>query len=160
MALTIAIDELVAFLIEAKLHTYASLEDEGRVPAILPGSHQLEFRQGDLTYRDIYYGAAFFAGQEVVYEQEEPRWTMVYSGGLLPGLGDLVTEQEVYAFLGAALRRASPQRPFRGPSAWQDCAWLYKDESQGDVLRFWGKESISFQGRLVYELRYQGGMLH
>ncbi|WP_232223941.1 hypothetical protein [Anoxybacteroides tepidamans] len=30
------------------------------------GSKQLEYREGDYVYRDIYFGFAFFVGQETV----------------------------------------------------------------------------------------------
>lgn len=168
----ISLDALVAFLVEAKLHTYAAQDEQASVPSLLPGGRQLEYRRplaiGGLLYRDIYFGGDFFVGQETVYhlqgEQqaslERPIWAMNYAGGALPAAGEAdVALQEIYAFLGSALRRVGAQRPYRGPRQWQDCAWIYQDESQGDPQRFWGREQITFQGALVYELRYAGGII-
>ena len=157
---TFSIEQLAAFLVEAKLHTYAAQDNEASVSALLPGSKQLEFRQGDFVYRDVYFGGHFFAGQETIYWQEQPIWSMVYAGGLLvEAKGDVIDAGMVYAFLRAAMRQVRAERPFRGPSRWQDCAWLYEDQGSGDLKRFNGKERILFQGDVVYALDYSGGLL-
>jgi hypothetical protein len=51
-------------LLEAKRTTYAGRGDEATVMPLLPGSKQLEYRDGDYLYRDIYFGMAYFVGQE------------------------------------------------------------------------------------------------
>jgi hypothetical protein len=155
-------EDFVTFLLEARLNTYASAEPATGVPALLPGAQQFEYAQGEWLYRDSYFGSHFFAGQETIYRRAQPAWSMVYAGGVLPALNPQaldITEAAVYAFLGAALRRITPQRPFRGPRQWQDCAWIYENEVQGALERFSGREMISFQGQQVYELHYSGGML-
>jgi hypothetical protein len=57
----------IARLVEAKRRTYAGLDDDATVSTpIIAGSKQLEYSAGELSYRDIYFGMAFFVGQEVV----------------------------------------------------------------------------------------------
>ncbi len=150
-------DPFVAFLIAAKLNTYAAQGDEASVAPLLPGAKQLEYRQGDLLYRDIYFGGDFFVGQETVYERDRPLWSMGYGGGLLPGVA--TAPAQAYDFLQAALRQIQAERPFRGPRFFQEGDFVYLDESEGDVPRFQGKESILYQGQPIYSLRYCGGMI-
>jgi hypothetical protein len=153
-------EKLAAFLIEAKLHTYASQSDEASVKPLLDGARQLEYRQGEFFYRDCYFGGRYFAGQETVYWQGQPIWSMVYAGGLLDGIDEEVLDPSmIYAFLQAALRKVQPGRPMRGPERWQDCAWMYEDRGEGDMSRFYGREKIFFQGDAVYALDYCGGAL-
>jgi hypothetical protein len=57
------------------------------------------------------------------------------------------------------MRLVSEERPFRGPSHHQNGDYEYTDKSYGAVERFWGHETILYQGRPIYKLRYQGGLL-
>ena len=75
--------ELAAFLLQAKLHTYAAQGDEASVAPLLPGSRQLEYRDGFWFYRDIYFGGERFVGQETVYYDSTPVWAMSYAGGII-----------------------------------------------------------------------------
>ncbi|MBN1285823.1 MAG: hypothetical protein JXB47_10530 [Anaerolineae bacterium] len=154
--LPVSRETLIAFLLDAKRATYASPDSRAKVAPVLPGSQQLEYREGALFYRDIYFGFDFFAGQETVYHDDAPFWSMGYAGGLLDPTIDAVP---VYAFLGEALRQVRPERPYRGPEELRKGAYLYTDESHGEVERFWGIETIRYEGRAVYELRYAGGHL-
>jgi len=61
----------VGFLLQAKRATYAGRDDEATVAPFVPGSKQLEHRDGDDLYRDIYLGMAYFVGQEVVSYREQ-----------------------------------------------------------------------------------------
>jgi len=76
--------ELAAFLHAAKFATYATQGDQASVTPLLPGSKQLEFRNGDFFYRDIYAGLFYFVGQEIAYFRDTPVWSMSYAGGMLP----------------------------------------------------------------------------
>jgi hypothetical protein len=146
-------EEFVAFLVRAKRATYASDGGEMIVEAILPGSHQLDYREGPFVYRDIYYGQVHFAGQETVFYNDAPIWSMVYAGGML--------DESVLlgGVLKAALRQVSAERPYRGPDIYRAGHYVYSDASHGSVDRFWGEETITLENRTIYELRYQGGFL-
>ena len=127
---TVAAVELAAFLVEAKRGTYAAGGEAGSVPSPFAGARQFEYRRGGWLYRDLYYGSARFAGQEVVYLAGTPVWSMVYAGGL-PAAVD-VSPDEVYGFLRLTLQRVTPERPFRGPEQWEWQGWRYASSISGD----------------------------
>ena len=154
----------VSFLITAKQHTYAAQGGAGAaVTPFLPGSHQLEYHTGQLLYRDVYFGSEYFAGQETVYYDTSPVWSMVYAGGGLKNvprsIRDAVKMPQMYAFLQAALRHAPAEHPYRGPALWQAADFTYSNEIHGDLERFWGMEAISYQDVAIYQLHYSGGIL-
>lgn len=150
----------VAFLIAAKQHTYAAQGGAGAaVTPLLPGSRQLEYRDGRLLYRDVYFGGDYFAGQETVYYDISPVWSMVYAGGALKNIHSAVETSHVYAFLQVALHQAPAEHPYRGPAVWEQGDLVYSSEIHGDLERFWGMEAISHQGVAVYQLHYSGGVL-
>jgi hypothetical protein len=154
----------VSFLITAKQHTYAAQGGAGAsVTPFLPGSHQLEYSAGQLLYRDVYFGSEYFAGQETIYYDASPVWSMVYAGGGLKNvprsIRDVVKVPQMYAFLQAALRHAPAEHPYRGPALWQAADFTYSNEIHGDLERFWGIEAISYQDVAVYQLHYSGGVL-
>jgi hypothetical protein len=148
---------LAAFLVTAKRQTYAAGSADADVEPLLPGSRQLEYREGDLLYRDIYFGNAYFVGQETVYEGPTAVWAMAYAGGVMPD--SPLTTGDLYRFLRAALQRVQEDRPYRGPRQCSDAPLTYSDDSQGDMGCFRGTETITFGGQAVYHLQYSGGLL-
>jgi hypothetical protein len=151
-------EQFVAFLLNAKRHTYAAQGDEATVTPLLNGSKQLEYSEGHWFYRDIYFGMAYFVGQETIYSACMPLWAMSYAGGLTSNAApeDL---HRMYSCLRAALRHVQPERPFRGPLRYVEGEMAYHDESEGDISRFAGQEIITESGVLVYDLHYSGGWL-
>ena len=151
-------EEFVAFLVKAKQFTYASggSASDTSVDPLLPGSHQLEFYDPPFLYRDIYFGEGFFAGQEIVYLEVAPFWSMCYAGGMIEEGDDI---EEVPGFLRAALKRVEPSAPYRGPSLFKAQGLQYSNFYSGEVGRFRGREEICRQENLVYELEYFGGYL-
>jgi hypothetical protein len=151
---------LAAFLVAAKRRTYAGLDDDATVAApILPGSKQLEYREPDLSYRDIYFGMSFFVGQETVTANERVIWSMSYSGGVSPDITDRGRYRAIYAFLRQALLGVGEARPFRGPAQFEQGDFRYTNSSEGDISEFHGTEHIDHGATRVYELRYSGGVL-
>ena len=59
--------DFARFLVRAKIATYASGTDELAVTPVLPHSHQLEYIEENLHYRDIYYGGLHFIGLETIF---------------------------------------------------------------------------------------------
>lgn len=150
--------QLTPFLVEAKRRTYAAQGDEASVsPPLVPGSRQLEYRDLEWLYRDVYFGTAAFAGQETVSHDDVPVWAMVYSGGLLPDAAR--PPREIYAFLRRALLLVPASRPYRGPTTFQEEDLVYGNQWEGGPERFRGVERIALAGRRVYELVYAGGLL-
>src|SRR5262245_8543310 len=159
MALSISLTAFMTFLVNAKRQTYAAQGDDATVTPLVPGSRQLEYQEGALLYRDIYFGIAYFVGQETVYEGPTPVWAMGYAGGVLSSSVASSDVGQVYEFLRAALRYVTPERPYRGPRQWCEGSYIYTDEGQGDVQCFWGVETITCADHMVYQLRYSGGLL-
>lgn len=146
------------FLVNAKIVTYASGSDEHIVTPALPDSHQLEFSDGNLLYRDIYYGGLHFIGLETVFQSEQPIWGMSYYGGVLPGSND----QHIAGMpsvLKAALREVPLGFPFRGPQSFKQNGYHYENEFQGEIFSFRGKEIIHIQDQKIYRLNYTGGII-
>jgi hypothetical protein len=151
---------LSEFLVDAKRKTYAGLDDDATVAApLLPGSKQLEYRDRDLSYRDIYFGMRFFVGQETVQAGADVIWSMSYAGGVAASVVDRNVFLAVYAFLRQALLAIRDDRPFRGPPQFENESFRYLNTSSGDLAEFHGEEQISRAGVKVYGLRYQGGIV-
>jgi hypothetical protein len=151
---------LAAFLVTAKRRTYAGLDDDATAASpLLPGSKQLEYREADLHYRDIYFGMAFFVGQETVTANDRVIWSMSYSGGVSPDITDRGRYLAIYAFLRQALLGVGEARPFRGPSQFEQGDFRYMNSSEGDMSEFRGTEHIDHGATRVYALRYGGGIL-
>ncbi|MWC29679.1 DUF5680 domain-containing protein [Paenibacillus sp. MMS18-CY102] len=150
---------LINFLVEAKRKTYAAQGDEASVAPLLTGSKQLEYRSGDYFYRDIYFGSAFFIGQETVAFQNEPVWSMAYSGGVsIPNASwDIIAP--IYGFLRQALKLVDTNSIYRGPTYYEEGPYIFKNEQEGTLDSFHGKEIILLGGQQVYELRYNGGIV-
>jgi hypothetical protein len=161
MKIPIGHDELIAFLIDAKRRTYAAGggESEAVVTPLLAGSHQLEYREGSLLYRDIYFGEAYFVGQETVYAALSPIWAMCYAGGFTTSVSDPSETDEIGGVLQAALREVPPERPYRGPSTFRRGIYSYVNDVEGNVYRFSGMETIARGDEVAYRLRYSGGVL-
>src|SRR5690242_10179523 len=152
-------NEFVDFLLEAKRATYAGQDDEATVTPLVPGSKQLEYREGDYLYRDMYLGMAYFIGQEVVSHREQAVWSMSDAGGVTPLSRGSSDRRAIYAFLRLALRHGSKDEPYRGPATFTRDVLTYTSSSSGSLDTFWGIEEISREGEQVYECRYAGGLL-
>ena len=159
MALPISHETFVTFLATAKRETYAAQGDDATAAPLLPGSRQLEYRDRALLYRDIYFGGAYFVGQETVYLDSLAVWAMAYAGGLIAPIVSPLEIQQVYGFLRGALRQVTPERPYRGPRMLRAGAYIYTDESQGNFELFSGVETITHDNNRVYQLHYAGGRL-
>ena len=150
--------ELVQFLLEAKLQTYANAEREPVAP-LIPGAKQLEYQRGDWAYRDIYFGNGFFAGQEMVLKGGKPVWSMVYSGGMTHPRALPERVEETYAFLIKALGQANEDTIFRGPEFLREGELVYLNEWFGELESFSGMENIQKDGETIYGLHYSGGCI-
>ncbi|MCK1359399.1 DUF5680 domain-containing protein [Bradyrhizobium sp. 199] len=153
--------DLAAFLVEAKLRTYAGRDDDATMTSpLLAGSKQLEHRAPPYIYRDIYFGMGFFVGQETVSRDERVIWSMSYSGGVRAEIRDRQTFLAIYQFLRQALLGVRVEQPYRGPPLFAQADMIYRNEVEGALDRFHGVETIArLDGAKLYELRYGGGLL-
>lgn len=141
---------VIEFLIRAKRATYAGKGAES--PASRPGSHDLAYREGGLLYYDTYLGGERFAGEEALWINGVPRWSMNYVGRVTgaPFSGD---------FLKEALLRAPEDMPFRGPAAYQSGDYTYRCVVEGEFDWFRGRETITYRDGEIYECRFHGGRI-
>ncbi len=147
--------ELEAFIVRAKAVTYAG-DGEPVAPA-RRRSHDLEFADGEFLYHDTYFGGADFAGEEVVYWRGAPVWAMNYFGRITDDAA--ITAEQAGRVLKASLTALYREGRFLGGFEHAHEGYVYRDVSDGPAAWFRGRETISREGREVYELLYNGGLI-
>lgn len=143
-------EKIIRFLIDAKKATYAGKGAETSSSRI--GSHDLVYRDGEMTYYDTYLGGERFAGEEALWIADKPYWAMNY-------VGRVTGENFSGDFLKAALLRVPFEMPYRGPVAYSDGDYSYECTVQGGFDWFQGKETIYFKGNEIYECFFHGGKI-
>lgn len=145
-----AADRDIAFLLRAKRACYAGHGAETTASRL--ASHDLEYREGSLFYYDTYLGGEKFAGEEAIWRDGVPFWSMNYVGRVLDGRfsGD---------FLKDALALVPEDMPFRGPRVFQKGEYAYHCMVQGSFAWFEGREEICAGADRVYECLFHGGTL-
>ena len=147
----INLDSLKEFLCEARKNTYASNSTPIDNPKLL-ASTQLEFQKADYFYRDVYFsGSKRFIGQEIIYKDSKPVWGMNYIGGAIGKLEE--------GFLKESLFRLSEKCRMGGICEYEKREYKYEDQGQGSPEDFFGREEISVEGKNIYKLNYQGGLI-
>lgn len=144
------IDAVIYILLKAKRATYAGKGPEAK--ASRPSSHDFSYCEEDFEYIDTYVGGEKFAGDETVWYQGTPIWSMNYMGRLLGGefSGD---------FLKEALLLGTEELPYRGPKLYRNGDYIYTSNVNGDFDWFQGYEEIFCQSIKVYECYFHGGVL-
>ena len=120
MILPVSHEMFAEFLVKAKCQTYAAQGDDATLTPLVPGSRQLEYRDGPLLYRDIYFGGAYFVGQETVYYNSSALWAMGYAGGVTSAVSRPSDMRRVYDFTACL-----PSKPSQccGSAAFVPYAW-------------------------------------
>ncbi len=143
-------ENITNFLIKAKQATYA-----GKGPESLssrPDSHDLSYSEGELFYLDTYLGSKNFAGEEAVWDNEKPIWSMNYCGRVInSGFNS--------DFLKEALTIIPVDKPFRGPEIYTKDNLTYKCSVNGEIEWFNGYEEIYNKNEKVYECYFHGGKI-
>ena len=141
---------LTEFLLRAKRAAYAGKGPEAAPSR--PASHDLPYTEGSLSYLDSYLGSSRFAGEEAVWRDGTPIWSMNYVGRVT---GDNFSGD----FLKEALLHVPADRPYRGPAEYIQSDYTYRCKVSGDFAWFHGSETISYQGRCIYECLFHGGSI-
>ncbi len=110
------------------------------------------YKENDMMYYDTYLGSEKFAGEEALWIKGEPYWSMNYAGRVT---GDDFSGD----FLKQALLRVKADMPFRGPEKYSEGEYTYNCEARGDFEWFQGYETISFNGKMIYECFFHGGII-
>ncbi|MHB1684696.1 MAG: DUF5680 domain-containing protein [Bacilli bacterium] len=149
------LNQLESFVVMAKSHTYV-----GGAKKLLPyrlGSTDIQFSDSDWVYHDSYVGESNFSGQEVVYFQYNPVWSMNYFGYILNP--HQITSEQAGQVIIASLSKMYSEGRFLGSFEHTEGQFKYIDRNEGSVVRFQGRESIKSNNESVYELLYHGGVL-
>ncbi len=141
---------IIPFLIRAKKATYAGHGNESE--ATRPASHDLMYGEGKYLYYDTYLGGDRFSGEEAVWIEGRPVWSMNYIGRVIGSgfSGD---------FLKEALSRIPKERPFRGPAEYSEGEYSYRCTVTGVFEWFQGYEEIFRSGEKIYECYFHGGLV-
>jgi len=147
----INLESLKEFLCNARRNTYAADATSVDNPRLF-ASTQLEFQKGNYFYRDVYFsGGKKFIGQEIVYQDSEPIWGMNYFGSQI---GKLETN-----FLKESLFKLAEKCRFGEACEYKKRELKYQDQGQGNLEEFSGEEEIFLEGKSIYKLNYQGGLI-
>lgn len=147
---------LTDFIVEAKANAYVG-GGMARAPS-RPGSRDIGYERDRWRYLDSYFGGTDFAGQETVWQEEEPRWAMNYFGRIIRP--DLIDGEKAGLVIKAALRAMyQEKRHFLGGMEFRHAHGYYIDSSRGDTGHFSGHEVIFVDGEEAYELDYRGGLI-
>ena len=142
--------EIVEFLIKAKRLTYAGKGAE--TTSSREKSHDLIYKDGDYMYYDTYLGTGKFAGEEALWIQGNPYWSMNY-------IGRVTGENFSGDFLKESLLLVPEDKPFRGPENHFNGDYSYHCEIDGDHEWFQGRETITYKGSEIYECVFHGGLV-
>lgn len=157
-------EKLLQFLLKARIKTYAG--GGGKVKPVFKDSDQLEYKEDDWSYRDVYYtGNGIFMGLEVVYYQDKAVWSMSYYGNFKK-----MKEEELDSILRQALLDN-----WEKARTWQKVEWekgdykyicepdkaedLEQEEFTGSIEEMAGMEKIFKHGKDVYTFVYAGGLI-
>ena len=144
---------LKQFIVKAKINGYAN-KGEAKEAILVDGCKELTFEEGQFKYRDRYFGWNPFIGEEIVWQDNTVIWAMNYYGIVF---NEVKPTNQVYIFLQKALKHVKDDRPFRGPSSFEEADLEYQDENKGTVEQFTGVEKILYRGQEIYRLDYHGG---
>ncbi|TLG77247.1 DUF5680 domain-containing protein [Culicoidibacter larvae] len=142
--------EVIAFLLRAKKATYAG--HGGEATSSRPASHDLQYAEGELVYIDSYLGSSRFAGEEALWRERRPFWSMNYVGRVL-------SDDFSSAFLKEALAQVPSDQPYRGPLIYRNGVHTYHCTIQGDFEWFQGHEEIYCNNIKTYECYFHGGLI-
>jgi len=143
-------EDTINFLCRAKKATYAGKGAE--VPSSRPNSHDLEYIEGNFKYFDTYLGGEKFAGEEALWIDNTPVWSMNY-------IGRIVGEGFSGDFLREVLLLVPKERPYRGPMVYQNGEYKYHCIVNGEFDWFHGYEEIFYNDKKVYECVFHGGCI-
>ncbi len=140
-----SLEQLNAFIVRAKAATYVG--GGAKSLSYRPGSHDLQYHEDAFSYLDGYFGGTDFLGQEVVYFEGKPVWSMNYYGRVLEP--SLISAAETGQIIQESLSKMYQEGRFLGGFEHSRGDSTYVDTSQGDVAFFTGKEWITRDPRVL-----------
>lgn len=147
--------QLNDFIVRAKAATYVG--DGERIEPSRLESRDLAYKEGLFAYLDSYFGTLDFIGEEVVYYENQPVWGMNYFGRIIKP--EKISGAEVGKILKTSLSKMYEEGRFLGGFEYTVDDFIYMDTNKGELDAFSGRERITKDGEVVYELVYHGGMI-
>ncbi|MEM7334734.1 MAG: DUF5680 domain-containing protein [Chloroflexota bacterium] len=145
-------EALIEFLVEARRITYAIPHGT----AVGDGTQQMIYDRDDWGYRDRYAGYNPYGGHELVWHKGRVVWMKNYMAEVLSNIRPMA---EIYAFQREVLGQPDPTHLMRGPAHYENGAYRYKNNVQGDLAFFTGQEFINYKGKTVYQMTFHGGTI-
>lgn len=144
--------EMIDFLQRAKKATFASKTAE----PVKTKDRGLEYtyEERPFLYRDKYFGYFTDTGQEIVWYNGIPTWSMSYRGGML---SHEELSSKCFSFLKRCLQKFPEDFPVRGPKDYEEGDFRYENKWNGDINSFFGEEKIFWKDEQIYFRNYLGG---
>lgn len=141
------------FILKAKKNYF--LEDASKTTDTDKHTIDFKYSEGIYEYRVHFDGLESFTGQEAVFENNVPVWSMNHVGEIL----DLSLYNA--EFLKEALSHHSFEEAYRGkgPETYKKGDYEYISTYSGYLDLFRGKEEIKYKDKLVYRCYYHGCLL-
>lgn len=143
-------EQVIDFLCRAKKLTYAGKGAESA--SSRPNSHDLQYSENEFKYIDTYLGGEKFAGEEALWINDIPFWSMNY-------MGRVINKGFSGDFLKEALLLVPKEHPYRGPFVYQNGDYKYHCIVNGEFEWFNGYEEIFCNDIKVYECLFHGGCI-
>lgn len=122
------------------------------------GFKELNFTEGDYSYKDTYTGFFRSRGIEIITYKNNPVWVASYGGGMMRDDADFA--MKTFDFLKKAfLTDEAGFQTFRGPHHFRQDKWRYKYDQKGDIEELSGHEEIYFDNKLAFFHRIIGGLV-
>lgn len=138
------------FLIKARQSTYAS----GMKPEVINKGNTYIIKSDNLEYRDTYFDQhQFFQGQEVLFENNKPVWSMSYRGAATEN----AEPGEVFDILQKFIKVYAEKVRFGNNFQKNEGEFKYSCQASGDLAEFAGREEIYQRGKLAHWMNYFGG---
>lgn len=147
--------EMLEFIVRAKANTYVG--GGQKQPPYRLGSHDLQYMEGDWVYHDSYLGENDFIGEEAVYYRGKVIWGMNYFGRILRP--ERITSSQAGQVIQQSLSQMYKEGRFLGGFKYPLGEFTYIDTNNGDMTFFTGREFITRDNEVVYELVYHGGIV-
>lgn len=141
---------LIKFLCRAKKATYAGKGPKS--PSSRPNSHDLKYTEDNLLYIDTFLGGESFAGEEGLWIDLTPVWSMNYMGRVL-------SEEFSGSFLKEVLALVPEDNLYRGPIVYENGDYKYHCIVNGSFEWFNGYEEIFYKDKKVFECMFHGGLI-
>lgn len=143
-------DRIIEFLIEAKKHIYAGKGAETESSRLK--SHDLIYKDGDYMYYDTYLGGERFAGEEALWINDIPYWSMNYAGRV-------TGENFSGDFLKEVLMNVPNDKPYRGLEYYSAGEYTYKCIVNGNFEWFQGYETVLYKDSVIYDCFFHGSII-